>query len=257
MADKTKQRVRARMARTGETYQAAWNALHAPRPLELATAATAFQWRCDICGDDLFDEPRSGMVEWLYEPEPRPPLEYVAALFFCHKGLCDELVRAAASVLHVSVAWEELIAVVGDRWYDSSQQLLGDKRWSDIHDSRLATFFRAVSGAREKGWRPNDALDVSDEARARRDTARERALNALVEPLNDRLRLCFAPESIALERAGTKARMDAVEKLFDDPAQWLPQLEQEPELKERIETGEFPDDSFGAWLQAATRTRAT
>lgn len=208
---------------------------------------------CDICGEDLLIEPRSGMVEWLHESEPRPPLGYVGALFFCHKGVCDEVIRSTGSTFHMSVAWSELISVVADRWYDSSQELIEGKRWTDAHHERLATFFRAVSAAREKGWRPNDALDRNDTARIRKDIEREHLLTELGERLSNRLQLHFAPESIALERAATTARTEAAEKLFDDPAPWLRQLENEPELKERIETGDFPQDSFGAWLQNAGR----
>jgi len=199
MSSKTKQRVRARMTRTGEAYQAAWNALHfseaalaAPRP---------FQWRCDICGEDLLDDPRSGMVAWLYEPDPRPPLEYVGALFFCHKGTCDEVVRDLASTFGVSDSWVELIMLVNDKWYDSSQSLVGGKRWSDSHTERLAMFFRAVSSARERGWRPSLTRGASEpvETFRRKDLARERALTVLGEGLDDRVRACFAPESTILE----------------------------------------------------------
>jgi hypothetical protein len=84
--------------------------------------------------------------------------------------------------------------------------------------------------------------------------ARERAFEALGEQLGDRLRGHFAPESVALEREATKTKMEAVEELFDDPVPWLTRPVHEPEWKARIETGDFPEESFVAWLQNAART---
>lgn len=253
MSDKTKQRIRARMARTGETYQAAWNAVHSSAGSSAFTAVTAndptpkpLQWRCDICGAELVDAPRSGMVSWLYEPEPRPPFEYVGALFFCHKGACDEVVRGVAATFDVSDSWVDLITLMSDHWYDASQGLLSGKRWSALHEERLATFFRAVSSARERGWRPDLVMAK----------ARPTHLTAIGDSLDERVRVCFAPESTILEREAIELPREDVEELSADPATTALLIEQMPTLKREFDGGESPERTSSTSLKNAKGSSA-
>lgn len=96
MDTRTKKRIRARMARTGETYQAALNATREPAKPDASAAVLApnphpFELVCDLCGETVFDDPQHALITWFYLPDP--PFEYVAGLYIAHKGACDDLVQ--------------------------------------------------------------------------------------------------------------------------------------------------------------------
>lgn len=161
MSDKTKQRIRARMARTGESYQGVVNALRGPGN-GVVPAARPLVLVCDLCGQDLLDDPLVAMVQWVYEREP--PFRDVAGLFFVHKGACDQLIKNVSWRMKLSDSWMDLADFIAGDWYEESRELRESKNWCTDHEERLDRFFRDVARARESGWRPRlgPIMNLSD-----------------------------------------------------------------------------------------------
>lgn len=143
------------MKRTSESYQAALNAVRASTgggPVNAPVNAPPL--RCDVCTEDLLDDPDYAMVQWLYKTEPPFRDVDVVALFFCHKGACDQLVQGISRKMKLSDSWTELYTLVGEQWYRSSNSVRQGKNWGEAHDERLDSFFEQIRNARERGWRP-------------------------------------------------------------------------------------------------------
>lgn len=211
MSDKTKQRTRARMARTGESYQAAWNALHAPPRGASVIPAEPFEWPCDVCGDSLFADTPHSMMQWLSKLEKSDESfgRTVVGLFFVHKGACDDVVRHVSHKLQLSDSWVDLRTLIGDDWYRESRAVRELRTWCEGHEARLDTFFTKVASAREQSWRPpfRDLSDMDDLTRRRQafldasELRRERLGVLTTASLTERLQRCFAPEFLAEARS--------------------------------------------------------
>ena len=145
VTNKAKKKIRELIARTpGVRYQSVGNAVH-----RQGTAAL-LALRCDICNEALFGANGDGVVQWLCGASHK---ERVAALFFNHKGPCDNVIQVVAERLELGPFWEEASTLVSQDAQDHRDAVLELYEWSREHERRLGRLFEDVAIAMKHGWR--------------------------------------------------------------------------------------------------------